>query len=588
MKTRALWSARWWNALAVVTVTALLYLNVTTARTAIAPRAPWDEIAPLQMARLLAGVGPLNRMSVPGYYPGWGILLTPVWWVTQDPRLAYRIAIGVVIALAMATVLPLAALAKRCGLHANGQAVTAAALTLCLPARTVNADYALSENLLAFLVACTILTAFWLWDHPNIPRLAVFTLATTACYLTHVRALVVMLAAGVWLVLFSLRDWRIPVVGLPLLVAGYATVEKLVKLVAEPIMLGRFLQSDRLLYHLRYLSSVPRTIMQQGWAQMAGSFGVIAIGFFFAVMLTWQELRMRRMGPHGFARGLFIGAAALSVLAMFGPLYSGRFDIQVYTRYLDPFAMVIVLYGIVAVFRKAPHWVVYLAGACAVANVLFICLRTAPWSQPWGTMDGPANSAAVLGWARHLPKHPFTPPLLPGPSNGNAFWFWGSVSIIVGLLAILLLRRFPKLLSALLTVAFVWLAWEANPSQSRDYPRSMNTAIHAVESTAGKPTGTLTMDFDLSCRKTEEYDQDAEFENAVNWSGYWFLPRSLTPVDPTQGGTFHSDVVISCASWPQAKARHALAVKDSRFETYQLWVLPGSLQNALLRASLLE
>ena len=52
-----------WNVAAVISVVTLLVLNIIVSRTAIAPRTPWDEIAPLQMARELAGQGPVSRAT---------------------------------------------------------------------------------------------------------------------------------------------------------------------------------------------------------------------------------------------------------------------------------------------------------------------------------------------------------------------------------------------------------------------------------------------------------------------------------------------------------------------------------------------
>ena len=96
------------------------------------------------------------------------------------------------------------------------------------------------------------------------------------------------------------------------------------------------------------------------------------------------------------------------------------------------------------------------------------------------------------------------------------------------------------------------------------------------------------MDFDISCRKGVQYDADAEFEKALNWSGYWFLPRKISTVKAKQGESFHNDIVISCESWPLSEQYKAKSVKNSEFETYQLWVLPGKTQDKLSSLGLLN
>ena len=305
-----------WNVAAVISVVTLLVLNIIVSRTAIAPRTPWDEIAPLQMARELAGQGPVSQMSGAGYYPGWGILLTPIWWFTQDPAQVYAATIGVVIALAMITILPLMQIARLLGLT-SAQAVTAAALTLSVPARTVNADYTLAENLLALLVACSALAAFRLWQRPSPLTLVLFILAVTAAYLTHTRALAVVLAAAVWLLLFVLRDWRVTVGGAALLVGGYWLVKLLVAEITVPMLLSGFGQGELLGDKLENLAPGPffRVAFAQAWGQFAGSFGVTALGLVVLAFFVWRELRTLRVGPYGFMAGLLFIASVVSVIA---------------------------------------------------------------------------------------------------------------------------------------------------------------------------------------------------------------------------------------------------------------------------------
>lgn len=569
--------------MAVLSVLVLLVLNVIVAQTAIAPRAPWDEVAPLEMARRLAGRGPVTPMDSPGYNPGWGILLTPIWWFTQDPQTVYRAAIGVVIALAMLTVWPLSLLAKKMGLS-TPQAVTAAALALSLPARTVNADYALAENLLALLIVCTALAAFSLWSRPGLLRVLLFSAAATGCYLAHVRGLAVMLAAAIWLVFFLLRDWKVALAGLAFLAAGYVLVQFLVRVVALPIMLGGFLQSERLFSKMSNLdpSLVARVAFEQTWAQLAGSYGVIAVGFVGLAVLSWREVRGKRVGPHGFVLGLFLIAFAVSVLGWAVPGPQGRFDAQVYTRYIDPYALLLVVVALVMAFRVTKRSLLWVALALSALDVLVVYFRVAPWANTWGTMDGPANSAAVLAFTRWKTDSPFAHPLIPSPTNANAFWFWGSLAVAVGFLTLLVLRKHPGVLSVVLLLGFATLSLGANPSQAREYPASIATSVEKIEAASGTPDNTLPVNFDLSCRGA-----GATFDKALNWTGYWLSPRRVDAVESEKHG-FDSPVVVSCRTWPRAKELGAYWVPGSDFETYRVWVLPGELQRSLQKDGLLR
>lgn len=572
-----------WNVAAVISVVTLLVLNIIVSRTAIAPRTPWDEIAPLQMARELAGQGPVSQMSGAGYYPGWGILLTPIWWFTQDPAEVYAATIGVVIALAMITILPLMQIARLLGLT-SAQAVTAAALTLSVPARTVNADYTLAENLLALLVACSALAAFRLWQRPSPLTLVLFILAVTAAYLTHTRALAVVLAAAVWLLLFVLRDWRVTVGGAALLVGGYWLVKLLVAEITVPMLLSGFGQGELLGDKLENLAPGPffRVAFAQAWGQFAGSFGVTALGLVVLAFFVWRELRTLRVGPYGFMAGLLFIASVVSVIAWSNAGPQERFDAQVYTRYIDPFAVLAMLLGVVALLRVVRRPLLLVAAGLVVVDTAVVLLKVAPWANTWGTTNGPANSAAILAWTPLRPSEPFPHPLIPAPGNANELWFWASLCLVAGVVVMFAVRTRPRVLAVLMLISFAVLSLFANPSQPRDYPAPFTEALESAESVSGDPAGSLSVDLDMECR-----GPDLTHHQVTNWSGYWLSPREVEIVDPRQDENYDSDIVIACGDWPRGQELGAEAIAGSGYYTYKVWVLPGELQNELDDAGLL-
>ncbi|WP_146007678.1 MULTISPECIES: hypothetical protein [unclassified Brachybacterium] len=572
-----------WTVTAVVSVAVLLAVNVTVSRTAVAPRTPWDEIVPLQMARELAGQGPVSQMSGAGYFPGWAILLTPIWWFTQDPAAVYTASIGVVIALAMVTVLPLMQIARLLGLP-TAQAVTAAALTLSVPARTVNADYVLAENLLALLVACSALAAFRLWQRPSPLTLFLFILAVTAAYLTHARALAVVLAAAVWLLLFALRDWRVTVGGAALLVGGYWLVKLLVAEITIPILLSGFGQGELLGDKLENLAPGPflRVAFAQAWGQFAGSFGVTALGLVVLAFFVWRELRTLRVGPYGFMAGLLFVASAVSVIAWSNAGPQERFDAQVYTRYIDPFAVLAMLLGVVALLRTVRRPLLLAAVGLVLADTAVVLFKVAPWANTWGTMYGPANSAAILAWAPLRPSDPFPHPLIPAPGNANELWFWASLCLVSGVLVMLAVRTRPRVLAILMLISFAVLSLFANPSQSRDFPAPFTEALESAEDTAGAPEGSLSVDLDMEC-----HGPALTHHQVTNWSGFWLSPREVETIDPRRGESYDSDIVIACGDWPRGQEMGAEAIAGSGYYTYKVWVLPGELQDELEEAGLL-
>ena len=83
----------WWRIAAGASVLLCMYLHWQVGRSAEAPRTPWDEVHPLQTARFLSGQVDVLPLSGSGYYPGWSILLAPVWWFTDDAELVYQVAV---------------------------------------------------------------------------------------------------------------------------------------------------------------------------------------------------------------------------------------------------------------------------------------------------------------------------------------------------------------------------------------------------------------------------------------------------------------------------------------------------------------
>lgn len=573
----------WWTVVAAVSVAVMVVLNIIVAQTAVAPRTPWDEVIPLETARWLAGQGPTPQLSGAGYYPGWAIVLTPIWWFTQDPRQAYTAAISIVIVLAVLTLIPLTYIGRRLGLP-RPMSLTAAALALSLPARTVNADYALSENLLAFLIACSVAAAFYLWERPTILRVIPFVAWVAAAYLTHPRALAVVLAAGVWLVLLSVRNVKASIVGIILLVGGYLLVDVLVSLVTEPVLLAGFGQGELLqnkFDNLRFTTFI-RVAIAQSWGQFAGSLGLIAIGVAALAVCVWSELKKVRVGPFGFIAGMVFIAFVVSVVAWSNPGPQERFDAQVYTRYFDPFALPIVFLGIASLFFVARKWIVFSAGALAVGVSAVVIFKIAPWANTWGTMYGPANSASILAWAPLRPQQEFPHPLIPGPTNDNAFWFWATACLLLGIAIVAVLRSRPRVLSAVLVCSFATLSLFANPSQIRDYPAEFEQAVEQAESASGIPEGTMDVDIDLAC-----VGPDLTLHQVVNWSSFWLSPRDVEVVDRDQDETLDSPLVVSCEDWDMADDYGAEAIANSGYITYVVWVMPGPVQDDMRNEGLL-
>ena len=115
---------------------------------------PFDEVVLLQYSKYLSGAGAVTPPRGAGYFPAWSVVMAPIWWFTENPAVAYRVAIGLGVVVAVATIWPLARAVTRLGLTVP-QATVVASLVMALPARTVQSGYVTSEKLLFLALACT-------------------------------------------------------------------------------------------------------------------------------------------------------------------------------------------------------------------------------------------------------------------------------------------------------------------------------------------------------------------------------------------------------------------------------------------------
>ncbi|MGJ9422958.1 hypothetical protein [Aeromicrobium sp. CF3.5] len=563
---------------------ALVGLYAQIARTAVAPRTPWDENGPLQMARILAGQDNVTQMSGSGYYPGWSFLLAPLWLISDDPEIVYRGAVVFGIVVSLATVWPLAVLGRQLGLS-TAQAVTVGAITMALPARAVLVDYALSEALLTFLLAWTVVAVFRFSTRPSVPMAMVVAVLASATYLTHARALALFATAALWFLLVAIRRPLPAFVGLATLAAGYLGVQFAVSRITQPVLLAGFGKEELLSDAVS--STTPALLLQvvlnQTWVQLVGTFGLFALGTAIILPRVWVEVRQVRTGPWTFVLGTVVSAMLASFLWWAGPRFllgsDQRFDVWVYSRYIDPVAAIVVVIAAAALIRGMSRRTVVAAAAGAAAICIPVVLYVAPNVPVWGSTFGPGNAGAVLAWARFWPEEPFERPLVPTLTNANHFWLLASIFLMGCFIAFLLLRRHPLAAAVLALPAVVLASLAADPDQPRDAPYALLDSIERVED-ALPSDGMQTIDVDTSCKGPA-----LTSAQVTNWSGFWFSPRDVEIIDSSTDA-LDSDLIVACADWPKAAQLGAERVVGDDFYSHGLWVLPGQLQDQLTAVDL--
>lgn len=571
----------------MVAITTNLLITAYVAMTAVAPAFPFDEIHLLEVSRIFAGLD-VPRVRGAGYYPGWAILFAPVWWMTADPEVVYRTAAVLGWLIAAVTIVPLARIAGRFRLTPP-QALTAAAVVSSLPARSVQADYVLSERALFLFVVLATLAAFRFWEHATHARAALLAIAVAGVYLTHMRMLPFLLAAAVWLLGFGLRRWRVAVTGLLVLAVGAILANRLGNHINRVALQSSAAQSDSVFDKIENLRPglFLRVALGQTWNQFVGSYGLIAIGLVAVGFLVWKEIRVLRMGRASWILGTFAATWILSVLAWAGDwsLFGNpwrRLDAWVYGRYVDPVAAVVILVGIAVVIRGVSNrtWLAALATGLAVVvpTVLWVA-REAP---TWGYVT-PAHIAGVLPWAWLLPKEPTPPGLLPTFTNENRFWLIASLTALACLIAYRLIRRARRAIAVGLVALAVLGSLGANTSSDkfRASQALADSVVAPVQDLLDRDRS-LEMAWDTACDRRG-------FTSGVgqNMIGWKFVDQAILGSMRSDEAVPTEDLVFSCVGTSELAKYGALPLRGIQIYESWLWIMPGGLQNELAAEGLL-
>ncbi|RFU37041.1 hypothetical protein DZF91_34965 [Actinomadura logoneensis] len=157
-----------------------------------------DETGYLLAARLLAGGAVGNLSGRVFYHSGYSLLISPAYWVTDDPATVYRLVIGLNAFLSAALVIPAYLGARRMGLRKIHAWALAQGIAL-LPGLLYYTQFALSDAVLPTLVSAWLLAVHtWLRKRDVRFGLAAAGLAAFT-YCTHPRGVVILLVQVVLL-----------------------------------------------------------------------------------------------------------------------------------------------------------------------------------------------------------------------------------------------------------------------------------------------------------------------------------------------------------------------------------------------------
>ncbi|GAB7007845.1 hypothetical protein JCM18899A_53220 [Nocardioides sp. AN3] len=577
-------SARLWWIAAGMSVLGAAAVHLSVARGPFAKGMPtfsYDEIDTLMAGRAALGVTSPDITGA-GYFPLSSILVSPVWWLTSNPFVFYRVGIAIGVLIALVTIWPLARIASRFGLT-TPQAVTVAALVMALPARSVQAGYLLAEKPLFLLLTVSVLAAMRLSERPTALRAMTFGALVALTYFTHARMLVFVAAATVWLMLFALRRWQAALVGLVTLLPLAWAAGRLARHINGLVNPAGFVQGDDLLGNLSlgHASMMLRTGLGQAWEQLLSGFGLAVVGLVVATAMAVRELRHRSPGP-----AILV---ILTALALFGgstlawatsdQLYATtwrRLDAWLYGRYADPAFELLTLFALCAIVRGLSRTTVLASWCLALAIAVPTLLWVAPMA-PTGSFITPAHLPGAMPWEWALPAHVVTPGVVPSLTNDNRFWLIATVTALVPLVVLALVRGWRGaglvMAAVVLLLATVGSLFAGRASGHYQATHEVTSPL-AVElrSILAKHPG-ATVGYEASCPKP--LAQQGGKRNRFAWQ---LLPTIVST------RTTDVDIAIACQEASGSIPPGSLELRQTAYGRVHAWVVPGPLQDQLVAA----
>ena len=371
-----------------------LGLRVWLSRGQTVPLANPDESAYLIAARVLAGGPPTDFSDSTLYQGGYPLLITPVFWFTQNPVTVYH-AVLVINAAVSAGLMPLAYLAgRRLGLGRLA-AYLVAAVTALLPAGVFYAEYAMTDAIYPVLVLAWLLaTHSWLTARSvrgQYAAAAGSALLAGYGYAVHSRGTVIVVGyVAVGILIFWRRLARrgtVAVAALALAAAGTASWA-----------LDRYLTSAMYPEGTRDLTAQMKTALHtvhgainvlemaagQMWRLVLDSWGLAGIGLVAAtaaIVYRGTRIDLRIMAALGVAVTV---VTASTVPAALPPDQSQTWASG---RYLDGMIVVFFLVGAVVLLRARARTILGCAAGAAALTVLAVVV-VAAYAGPSLPTDG--------------------------------------------------------------------------------------------------------------------------------------------------------------------------------------------------------
>jgi Dolichyl-phosphate-mannose-protein mannosyltransferase len=367
-------TAKRWGLLLVVGWLIQAGLRAWFSRAQVVPLANPDETAYLIAARVLAGGTPANLSGSTLYQGGYPLLITPVYWFTNNPSTVYH-AVMIINAALSALIMPLGfAVCRRLGLDRR-TAYGVAMITALVPAGFFYSAYAMTDAIFPVITLAWLLTVHtWLITPSSRARYAAAIGSAVLggyAYTVHSRGLVMLFG---YAVVAAIIAWRRPAVRGTVVAAGLAAVLS----VGAGLLLNRYIdatiypqgtrslggQTLSTVTSIRGVIHVLEMAGGQAWRLTLDSWGIAAIGLMAAVAAIFRRgLRsdLRVMAA------LSVGVTILIALIAPAALPSDQSQTWASGRYIDGMIIAFFLVGAIALLRASiVRNLLYAAGATAL------------------------------------------------------------------------------------------------------------------------------------------------------------------------------------------------------------------------------
>ncbi|MFI7609984.1 hypothetical protein ACIBP6_01955 [Nonomuraea terrae] len=361
-----------------------------------------DETGYLLAARLFAGGEPGDLSGRTFYQGAYALLITPAFWLSDDPATSHRIALGINALISSAMLILAHASLRRLGIS-SGPACLAGHLIALLPLVVYYAGFALTDAVLPVVVLAWLFAIHEMLSRGNSRayETAASGLAVLALSL-HPRGYVIAVVQAAFLCVFAVRRSRIPRYATgTLLIGAFAAWAMNGLPAARPYPHGALPLGDHLLTRLTTLDGLAWTFgLSAGklWYLSVGTWGLGGVGLIVLATLAFRRGTAEPLRV--LAVIVLVTVAGIALATSAATPDEGTVATFVYGRHLACMAAPLMIAALAFALRARPD----LQLRTVLGAVLLTCLTAAGtqlyagerlWTASFGPFDFPEISFLV-------------------------------------------------------------------------------------------------------------------------------------------------------------------------------------------------